>query len=375
MKKLIVNIVVGRPKENTTNGVLCAVNNINKLIASQSIFDVHCINLKSDTGKLYSENDYYYRAYLPILSKRLKEDLVSHCDSDVVYIIHGFYQPIYVAIARYLNLNGCRYYLFLHGSLNSVARGKSFFTKTCFNYFAKKFMIKNGAGVICLNENEMLDAVRFGVGEDKIKIINNFYIMDEVNTKIDKTPKVEGVFTVTCIARLDIYTKGLDTLLEVINVIGNKKSDRKCNIKFVIRGPSVNNGYEYIKKYLDKRGLSGLVDLGPTVHSDSKLELYEKTDATILLSRNEGMPMSVIESLRYGIPAFVTKATNMPSSSAEEKAVVIVSREPDKIASEIFAIASNVTLQQVMREGAYEYFARNYSQNSVIPKYDELFNE
>lgn len=47
------------------------------------------------------------------------------------------------------------------------------------------------------------------------------------------------------------------------------------------------------------------------IYGEKKFKVLAEQDIYILNSRNEGMPMSIIESLITGIPCFISKESNM----------------------------------------------------------------
>ncbi|MBD3626492.1 glycosyltransferase family 4 protein [Cyclobacterium sp.] len=94
--------------------------------------------------------------------------------------------------------------------------------------------------------------------------------------------------------------KGIFDLLEVINV---NKTFFKNKFQLIIGG---NGDERRLKKYITSHGLSDLVTYEGWVKGEKKQELYSKADVFVLPSYNEGLPVSILEAMEYGLPVLST---------------------------------------------------------------------
>lgn len=109
--------------------------------------------------------------------------------------------------------------------------------------------------------------------------------------------------------RVDYFNKGLDRLLNAIEIENNYFVENK--ILFHIIGPSYNGGKTILNKEINSRGLSKIVK----VPDDKKITSIDlgglvNADGTILLSRWEGHPRVLRESIYYKVPALISPETN-----------------------------------------------------------------
>ncbi len=108
--------------------------------------------------------------------------------------------------------------------------------------------------------------------------------------------------------RLDYYVKGLDRLLNWV-----KRSEnviRENNIKFYLMGPSYQSGGRKTFKMINKYHLMDVVEISDeSVWRGTMRPLYE-ADYSILLSKWDGFPRALRESIALGVPIIVSQETN-----------------------------------------------------------------
>ena len=103
------------------------------------------------------------------------------------------------------------------------------------------------------------------------------------------------------LGRFDNYYKRIDILLKMIE---NKKEElQKMNVKFKFFGLGENI------KNLEKMG--DVLEINDPIYGEKKYLELLNSDIMILLSRSEGMPMSVLEAFSVGTPCFITKETGI----------------------------------------------------------------
>lgn len=114
-----------------------------------------------------------------------------------------------------------------------------------------------------------------------------------------------------------VQTKGIYDLLEVIN----KHRDYFNNkIELYIGG---NGEIEFLKKYIKENNLSNIVKFEGWVDGDKKIDLLNKCDIYILPSYNEGLPISILETMSYGMPVISTKVGGIPEIVDEKNGILI----------------------------------------------------
>ena len=223
-----------------------------------------------------------------------------------IAVFHELYRPKYLPIAKALRKRGIPYVVVPHGSLNRRAQQKGKVKKTVANALGFKSFCQNAAGIQFLSQNEMDERI-FG---DKPFIATN---------GIDPQPVVKSSFRrealrFVFVGRLEPRTKGLDLLAQAITA--EKSLLKKHNCHFDIYGPDTDNGVylgDKLQHLFASANIEKLVTLHPPIYGEQKKRILLDSDVFIQTSRNEGMPISILEALTYGLPCLVTKGTSLDS--------------------------------------------------------------
>jgi len=104
-----------------------------------------------------------------------------------------------------------------------------------------------------------------------------------------------------------IKSKGIEDLLSLAQAL--KKTEIK-NIKIQIAGKGELE--DYIKETIHQNNLGEIIDFIGWISGDKKIETFKQADAFILTSYKEGMPISILEAMAYGLPIISTKIAGIP---------------------------------------------------------------
>lgn len=138
---------------------------------------------------------------------------------------------------------------------------------------------------------------------EKSFILSNGFSNNIVKERFSENA-IKGIF----IGRLDLYHKGIDNLLNAVEIVA--KEMRESNFTISFYGPYK---YDYIKieEFIKSKNLSDILSIHGSISGKEKSEALIDSDLFFLTSRFEGHPMGLIEALSYGLPAFVTHGSNM----------------------------------------------------------------
>lgn len=100
--------------------------------------------------------------------------------------------------------------------------------------------------------------------------------------------------------------KGIYDLLECI---WDHKVEFQGKLKLYIGG---NGEIEHVKQLIKEYGIADIVIFEGWVSGDKKIELLNKSDAYILPSYKEGLPISILEAMSYGMPIISTPVGGIP---------------------------------------------------------------
>ena len=343
----VTSVVIGQPSREKANGVLRYCCDLDEIMKTSDHFEHKFFTMKKRD---------FIDPFFIIPKPRLVRKLCSLRKHNVI-IFHGIYIPIYLTIMAFCN--NSKIGLMPHGSFHALVLEKNKSFKKMYLTIACKLMAHRKVALIALTETEKQDSHKATRTRLPILIFGPVILRPENENAISQTRLID-VPRILYIGRYDIQTKGLDTLIEIAKLMKNDK------IIFQLRGPSKSSGYRWLKKEITKFGLEKTVDLGDVVFGDEKTDLIRRASLFMLLSRNEGMPLSVIEALSYGCPAVVTEATNVPKYSVRPSPVVFVERAPEDIAIKMRAILSDNELFSQMKISSCAIFEKLYSKPPTL---------
>jgi glycosyltransferase involved in cell wall biosynthesis len=107
------------------------------------------------------------------------------------------------------------------------------------------------------------------------------------------------------IGRLDVFTKGLDTLLDAFAEAERRLADRVTVLTLV--GPDWNGGMERLRRRAQELGIAERVVFLGCLSPEEVNAMLHKSDIYIQLSRHDGFPLSVAEALSAAKPAILSE--------------------------------------------------------------------
>lgn len=220
------------------------------------------------------------------------------------------------------------YWMLFHPEIKIVhvqgSVGASFWRKAIFIYIAKFFHKKvvwhMHAGRFAVFYQQHRYAVRKVVNKsDVIIALSEYwkeYFKNEFPTKrveiiknVISAPRVHkqqtGYFTLLFLGLLG-KNKGIYDLLECIR---DHKVEFQGKLKLYIGG---NGEIEHVKQHIKEYGIADITIFEGWVSGDKKIELLNKSDAYILPSYKEGLPISILEAMSYGMPIISTPVGGIP---------------------------------------------------------------
>jgi len=202
----------------------------------------------------------FYRKYFMFLS--------------IKYILHR--KVIY-------HIHGAEYHLFMEET-------SSFIKKCIFN------MLEQADAIICLSI-QWKEFFNKQVNLKSIYILNNTISLPVEYMQSEE--RKNGKILFLLLGRIG-ERKGI---FDLINVIGENKNYFKNKIKVIIGG---DGDTERMLREIEEYKIGELIDYVGWVSGDKKDNLLIKSDVNILPSYNEGLPISILESMSYKMPIIST---------------------------------------------------------------------
>lgn len=156
--------------------------------------------------------------------------------------------------------------------------------------------------------------------------------------------------------------------------VAKKVSEKLPNVKFILAGAGEPKEEAQIRRRIYEFGLSGNVAFTGWVRGEEKDHLLRQADVFFLPSYHEGMPMSILDAMGYGLPVVSTCVGGIAKCVRDGKNGFL--REPgDKqgFADAIVAILANSRRRIQMSEASFNIAAESYSLESHIAKIEAVY--
>ena len=98
-------------------------------------------------------------------------------------------------------------------------------------------------------------------------------------------------------------------IFDLIEVIAKNKEKYRNRIKLLIGG---NGEVQYLKEFIKKYDIDDIVEYLGWISNVKKAEVLNNSSVYVLPSYNEGLPISILESMSYGKPIISTNVGGIP---------------------------------------------------------------
>lgn len=290
---------------------------------------------------------YCGKEFLSLPSPFNKPDLI---------IFHEIYRPAFIKLYKDALRNRIPYIIIPHGSLTNTAQKKSKLKKIIGNFFLFNKYIKSANYVHFLSEYEKNESKKFSIKD-------SFVIGSGINDSVDlKNIKKENILLY--IGRLDTNIKGLDLIIESINLIS--EYIRKTKFKVKMYGTDSINCKEELLQMINKYNLNDIISINPPVFDEKKYVEYKKAYAFLQLSRTEAQCLGVMEAMTYELPVIVTEGSTFKKIVCDNELGYGVEYDPDDIAKKIKKLIENKEKAKKMGENAAKYVLKNYKWEEIV---------
>lgn len=300
-------------------------------------------------------------AWLPIVPKPLGSSLRSVASRvgipgalddgkyDVVHQ-HGIWQPFSLNTRAWGKRNDRPVVVSPRGMLDAWAMQNSAWKKRIAMRLFEGSNLRNASCLHALNTSEMDTMRELGL-DNPVAIIPNGVAPNEKDSMI-KRPSAylrDGRRKLLFLGRIH-PKKGLNETLE--GWAGAQQIDESLakDWVLVIAGWDDGGHLNDLQRKADSLGLSGSVIFqGPAFGADKESILCH-SDAFILASHSEGLPMSVLEAWSHGLPVLMTPECNLPEAF-DVGAAIKISTDPVEIARKISTSLSDPGLSSYGETG------------------------
>jgi glycosyltransferase involved in cell wall biosynthesis len=280
---------------------------------------------------------------------------------DVVHL-HGAFNPSNTAVSRAL---GRPYVFSPHSGYDPVSLRRSSLRKRAYTLLFERAMLRRAALVVALTGVELEHCRRFGA-TGPLEVIPNGVAPppgDLERTRFRAELGLDDdVPLAVFVGRLDVHRKGLDVLVDGF------AHARPWHVALV--GPAFRDVDQLERRVAELR-LTDRVHLLGERHGRPVLEAMASADVFTLLSRWEGLPMSLLEALSVGTPAIVSRAVERVVGVQASGAGWAV--EPNQLAGLLRELDHPARREIRSRRTAASALARRFDWEEVAERYERAY--
>lgn len=196
--------------------------------------------------------------------------------------------------------------------------------------------------------------------KERIKVVYNAVSVPDCNQYNIKASKLLFLGVVG-------KRKGMDDLLDAIKCIENEMGK---DVKLLVYGPDFDYG---IDRKIGEMDLGHIVEYKGWLDKLEREKVFSEIAINILPSYNEGLPMTILETMAYGIPNISTNIAAIPEVVDEKSGILIEPGDSKSLAVAIKLMMENDGLRLKKSDYAYadmkKKFSISYHMNKIIEIY------
>lgn len=162
--------------------------------------------------------------------------------------------------------------------------------------------------------------------------------------------------------------KGIYDLLEAVKKC-NPTLDR--NVKLYLCG---DGEVEEVKKKIKELGLGHRIAHIGWCSREQLEAFYKKTMLYVLPSRNEGLPMALLEAMSYGIPCISTRVDAIPEVIQNAyNGILITPGDVEALENALMRLAQDSRLRKEMSENSYQVICDRFLISDRVKELENLY--
>lgn len=225
-------------------------------------------------------------------------------------------------------------------------------------------LIGSADKVIVLGENwrPFMKKVVNDTENSKVVVVYNAVSLPPINT-YNKDAK-HLIFLGMLIKRKGIF--------DLVDAFENAESNISSDIRLDLYG-STKTGDEVLK-YIKEKHLENRIVYKGWLYKENQPEVFKNTLANILPSYNEGLPMTILETMSYGIPNISTNIAAIPELIVNgDNGFLIEPGDVKSLTLAIIKVCNKAVDLDKISQNAYSTVKRSFSINAHLNKILALY--
>lgn len=153
----------------------------------------------------------------------------------------------------------------------------------------------------------------------------------------------------------------------ILNAIASLPESYQKKISFTI----VGDGTE--RPALEEKAKELTAKIVFTGSSKEVNKYLMKANCYILFSKNEGLPMSIIEGMRAGLSVIGTKVGGIPEQIIDGKTGFVITLDENQLEEKLLYLVDHLNEIESMGKASYEYFLEKFTLEAMVKKYADIY--
>lgn len=255
-----------------------------------------------------------------------------------------------------------------HGMLDPyIIQSQGKFKRIISNlFFQKGLEVVDCYHALC--QKELEDIRAYGLKQPIAIIPNGINLPDKTKIYTRKDKKLHLLY----LGRLH-RKKGVDLLLNAISNIYQSNPYILSDWHIDIVGWDHENCEAELKKIVSINNLGNIVTFHGGLYGEEKSKIYATSDAYILPSHGEGLPMSILEAWSWKLPVIMTTHCNIPEGF-EAKAAIKIDDNISSVEKGLISLfIMNEKQRKEMGERGYKLVSENFTWDTSAKKMIHLY--
>ena len=198
--------------------------------------------------------------------------------------------------------------------------------------------------------------------DNKIKIVHNAVNCPKTNRYSTNSKKLLFLGAIT-------QRKGIFDLIEAMKIL----KAQKINTKLYIYGPDFTSG---ISEIIKENNLIDIIEYKGFLKPDNREKVLNSDIAlNILPSYNEGLPMTILETMSYGIPNISTNIAAIPEVITSDNGYLDEPGDYNLIAKQVINFLNDEELRKKMSDNSFRKIKDDFSIEKHIEKIIKIYDE
>jgi glycosyltransferase involved in cell wall biosynthesis len=306
-------------------------------------------------------------------SKELIEWIRCHVAEFDVLEVHGIWTYSGMVAARIFGANGKPYVLTPHGTMTRYDWRKSTIRRKLFFRLGYDAVWNNAHAIRFLSAGEQKTSYYDARGQ-AIVIPNGVDLQSaptpEARTAARERLGIRPEARVLLFLGRIVHQKGVKETVAAFALAAQEQD----NLWLYLVGPAIGKYGSELRAQIAMSPFRHRIIATGAIFGQAKDDYFRAADAFITLSHNEGLSIANLEALAYGLPAILTRASNLEYLD-EYGAGIYSNHDPVQAAADILRLMRNSTELAAASNGARRFVEEKFSWKRVTRQLIALYEQ